>query len=131
MPLRWKSSPLELMVVCVAEGTVTLDDFIDYLDALEKTRALGYQKILVAASGRSGLTAPELGALARALAALNERNRLGAIAIVTGSSGNRKLANVFRTLTSVDRPVQTFTTIHNARLWLSLQADPPSPSRKS
>jgi len=117
--------------VCIAEGTVTLDDFIDYLDALEKTRALGYQKILVAASGRSGLTAPELGALARALAALNERNRLGAIAIVTGSSGNRKLANVFRTLTSVDRPVQTFTTIHNARLWLSLQADPPSPSRKS
>ena len=34
MPLQWKVSHLDHMVVCVSEGAVTLKDFQEYLAAL-------------------------------------------------------------------------------------------------
>jgi hypothetical protein len=69
MPLRWTISPLEHIVVCVADGIVTFADIMTYYDALEKAQAVAYQKILVAAAGKSRLSKEEMAGIAVRLSA--------------------------------------------------------------
>lgn len=129
MPLHWKISPLEHLVVCIADGAVSLADIGAHLDALDKGRALSFQKIFVATTGTSALSKADNHALANQIAALKRRSPLGPMAIVAGVSRNDKLADVFKTLARIDRPLRMFGTIHEARRWLSQRA--PEPLRKS
>jgi hypothetical protein len=49
---------------------------------------------------------------------------LGEVAVVTGTSRNNALADLFRMLSQVDRPLFIRATIHDARRWLAKRRAP-------
>jgi hypothetical protein len=119
MPLSWKIAPLEQMVICTAEATVMLPDMLAYFTALDQAGAFPYQKIFIATAGVSGLSREDLDVVARELQSRRKRGRFGEVAVVAGASRNNGLANIFRTLSRVDRPLFICATIHDARRWLA------------
>ncbi len=118
MPLQWKVSHLDHMVVCVSEGAVTLKDFQEYLAALKKEKALSFPKIFVATHGQSGMGEGDSQKLAALLTSFLEIDGLGPFAVVAGSKRNDGLTSVFRSLATVRRPMRLFPDIHAARKWL-------------
>jgi hypothetical protein len=126
MPLQWRISRLEHVVLSVAEGTVTRADIEGYLDALEEKGALPYQKIFVAQSGTLDLSASDLSWLSERLAALNDRGPLGPFAVVAAPDRNADFMRFFTALAGVKRRLRLFRTIHDARRWLDRQRGRPS-----
>ena len=118
MPLQWKVSHLDQMVICVSEGTVTLEDFQEYLAALKKEKALPFPKIFVATHGQSGMGESDRRKLVTLLTSFLEIDGLGPFAVVAGSQRNFGLISVFRSLATVKRPMRLFSDIHAARKWL-------------
>ena len=119
MPLSWTIAPLEKMVVCTAEGTVTMPDMLAYYRALDDARAFPYQKIFIATAGISALSPEDIAVCTNELHSRRKASRLGEVAVVAGSSRNEDLANIFRMLSQVDRPLFLCATIHDARQWLA------------
>jgi hypothetical protein len=78
--LSWKIAPLEQMVVCTAEGTITLPDMLAYFRALDKGGAFPYQKIFIATAGVSGLSQEDLGVVAHELQSRRKAGRFGEVA---------------------------------------------------
>jgi hypothetical protein len=118
MPLHWKIAPLEHMVVCVAEGLITLDALLEYFAALEAAGATHYRKILDATRGRNGLTEAEVARVAADAKARPWSAEAGPIAVVTGSAGNDKIVANVRAMLRPGRRMREFETIHEARQWL-------------
>lgn len=118
MPLHWKVSHLDHMVICVSEGTVTLKDFQEYLAALKKEKALPFPKIFVATHGQSGMGEGDRQKLVALLTGFLEIDGLGPFAVVAGSKRNYGLTSVFRSLATLKRPMRLFPDIHAARKWL-------------
>ena len=120
MSLRWKISPLEQIVVVIADGVVTFDDIQRYDEAVGAARAASWQKIFVIADARSALSPDEIAALGGRLRGLRRAGALGAVAIVAGGSRSG-FASCLRMLASVERPLRIFPSIHEARRWLQVQ----------
>lgn len=116
------------MVVCVFEGVVTLKEIMEYLADLESAGALGYRRILDATQGECSLSETELRRVTVHTGSFSRRGTSGPIAVVTGSSRNDKVVTNLRAMTPTDRPLRMFTTIHDARRWLS-NAPLGSPTR--
>ncbi len=122
MPLQWKVSHLDHMVVCVSEGAVTLKDFQEYLAALKQEKALPFPKIFVATHGQSGMGEGDRRKLVALLTSFLEIDGLGPFAVVAGSQRNYGLISVFRSLATVKRPMRLFPDIHAARKWLNTRS---------
>jgi hypothetical protein len=118
MPLHWKIAPLEHMVVCVAEGLITLDGLMEYFAALEAAGATHYRKILDATRGRNGLSKDEVARMAAAAKSRPWSAAAGPIAVVTGSRGNDEIVANVRAMLRPGRRMREFQTIHEAREWL-------------
>lgn len=131
MPLSWKIAPLEQMVVCTAEGTVMLPDMLAYYRALDEAGAFPYQKIFIATAGRSGLSRQDIDVAANELRSRRVTKRFGEVAVVTGTSRNGELADVFRMLSLIDRPLRLCATIHDARQWLAKRRTSPANAPRS
>ena len=119
MPLSWKIAPLEQLVVCTAEGTIRLPDMLAYYRALDEARAFPYQKIFIATAGLSGLSPQDIALASDELRSRRKASRFGEVAVVAGASRNKQLADIFRMLSHVDRPLFLCATIHDARRWLA------------
>ena len=118
MPLQWKVSRLDRMVICVSEGVVTLEDFQSYLAGLKAEKALPFPKIFIATEGRSGMSSDDRKKLTALLTSFLEMDGLGPFAVVAGARRNGELAGVFKSLATVKRPMRLFADIHAARKWL-------------
>jgi hypothetical protein len=122
MPLHWKIAPLEHMVVCVAEGDITLDELMAYFAAVEAAGAGHYRKILDATRGGNGLSEEEVTRLASYTKLLGEGGTPGPMAVITGSGGNDEVAASVRKMLRPGRRMREFQTIHEARRWLDRTA---------
>ena len=118
------------MVVCTAEGTVTLSDMLAYFRALDQAGAFPLQKIFIATAGASGLSREDIGVLANELKSRRKTSPFGEVAVVAGASRNAQLADIFRMLSQVDRPLFLCATIHDARRWLATRRASIPASRK-
>jgi hypothetical protein len=118
MPLRWKIAPLDLMVVCVAEGVVTYDDLTAYFAALDAAGASHYRRILDATHAENRLSELELARLVAHARSLGWSGAPGPMAVVTGSAGNEGVVADVRAMLRTGRRMREFRTIHEARKWL-------------
>lgn len=118
MPLHWKIAPLEHMVVCVAEGAITMADLTAYFAALERAGATHYRKILDATRGENALSDQEVAQMAARAQSNAWRDTLGPMAVVTGTAGNDKVVANVRAMLRPGRRMREFRTIHEARQWL-------------
>ena len=118
------------MVVCTAEGTVTLSDMLAYFRALDQAGAFPLQKIFIATAGASGLSPEDIGVLANELQSRRKTSPFGEVAVVAGASRNGQLADIFRMLSQIDRPLFLCAKIHDARRWLATRRASMPASRK-
>jgi hypothetical protein len=122
MPLRWKIAPLERMVVCVAEGDVTIDDLMAYFAAIEAAGASHYRKLLDATRGHNRLSEDDLAKIAAYSRSLGWRGDPGPMAVVIGAAGKDKLVADVRSMLRTGRRMRAFATIHEARQWLDSES---------
>ena len=106
------------MVVCVAEGVVTVDDLMEYFAALDAAGASYFRKILDATRGENALSDADLARLAAYAKALGWSGTPGPMAVVTGSAGNDRVVANVRAMLRPGRRMREFRTIHEARRWL-------------
>ena len=100
---------------------MTFDDVVACFSAIGAAGASAYRKIMDATNGDCTLSAAELDKLADLVKSAASHATPGAVAIVTGSSGNDTVVRNFRTITPRGRPLRTFRSIHAARRWLNSQ----------
>jgi hypothetical protein len=122
MPLRWKVSPLEHIVVCVFEGEVTMADVVGYFVAIEEAGASHYRRIIDATQGECNLTEPEVSRLAERARSFGRRGAPAPIAVVTGSTRDDTVLKNLRRITTAGRRLRAFPNIHEARRWLASEA---------
>jgi hypothetical protein len=117
MPFKLDIFPPDRMVVAVARGDITLEDLALLVKELIDTGTLPYRKIIDITSATSTIGREELEGIAERLLSAPVLRPRGPLAIV--ADGNRgELGRLFMSLTSEERPVQVFRSIHDARRWL-------------
>lgn len=117
MPFKLDIFPPDRMVVAVARGDITLEDLALLVKELIDTGTLPYRKIIDITSATSAIGREELEGIAERLRSAPVQRPRGPLAIV--ADGNRgELGRLFMSLTSEERPVQVFRSIHDARRWL-------------
>jgi hypothetical protein len=117
MPFKLDIFPPDRMVVAVARGDITLEDLALLVKELIDTGTLPYRKIIDITSATSTIGREELEGIAERLRSAPVLRPRGPLAIV--ADGNRgELGRLFMSLTSEERPVQVFRSIHDARRWL-------------
>ena len=117
MPLRFQISHPDRMVVGVAEGPVTLQDLIAFLQEIDRNRASSYRKIIDLMGGTAALSEAELAAFSEHYRSLPSERKQGAIALVSAAQ-HEPLARLFAEQTGGERPAGVFANIHDARKWL-------------
>lgn len=117
MPFKLDIFPPDRMVVAVARGDITLEDLALLVKELIDSGTLPYRKIIDITSATSAISREELEGIAERLRSAPVQRPRGPLAIV--ADGNRgELGRLFMSLTSEERPVQVFRSIHDARRWL-------------
>lgn len=117
MPFKLDIFPPDRMVVAVARGDITLADLILLVKELIDSGTLPYRKIIDITSATSAIGKEELEGIAERLRAVPAQRPRGPLAIVADSNRG-ELGRLFMSLTSDERPVQVFRSIHEARRWL-------------
>ncbi len=127
MPIHVRVSHPDRLVVAVAHGTISADEFQEAVRSFVQQGALHYRKIIDVAAANTTADIEHLkGLLAMARAAPNAAER-GALAFVVDARRG-ELVRELATMTGEDeRPVQVFTNLHEARRWLDEQAKAARP----
>ncbi len=123
MPVHLEVFHPDNIAVGVARGNISLEEYQKFLMDLVQMGIIHYRKIIDVTSatstmvGKEQLLAIEARLSAQALAHNIPR---GPLAIVTDRMRG-ELALTFKEMSSKDRPVEVFRTIHEARKWLLAQ----------
>lgn len=117
MPFKLDIFPPDRMVVAVARGEISLADLQALVRELVETGTLPYRKIIDVTSATSTIGEQELADIAERLRSVPTAKPRGALAIVADHERG-ELARLFMSMTSDERPVQVFRSIHTARKWL-------------
>lgn len=117
MPFKIDIFSPDRMVVAVARGEISLADLMMLVKELVDSGTLPYRKIIDITSATSAIGEAELESIAERLRSVPLLKPRGPLAIV--ADGDRgELGRLFMSLTSDERPVQVFRSIHEARKWL-------------
>jgi hypothetical protein len=119
MPIAWKILPDERMVVARADGTVTLNDIQNYLDAVVVADAQPYAKLFDAGAMELKLTDDEVMLLGARMSAYSSAfDTAGPLAFVATTLAVEGFAKRFLNVASVQRPSKIFKTVEEAKAWL-------------
>ena len=118
MPYHLDISRLDRLVVIVARGHVTPDDFVGATKQLIAAGVPHYAKIIDVSGATSELTKTQVEGIAKLLRDDPDTGSRGPVAFVIDP--NREgFANAFADVTKSDRPVKLFESIHEARKWIA------------
>jgi len=117
MPFKFDIFAPDRIVVVVARGDITVMDLAALVKQFIDTKTLPYRKIIDITSATSSIGKEELSAIAERLRSTPVARPRGPLAIVADHRRG-ELARLFTSLTSAERPVEVFRSIHEARKWL-------------
>jgi hypothetical protein len=123
MPIQLEIFHPDRIVVGVGRGEVTLEQYQNFVMEVAKAGVLHYRKIIDATSATtSDLGLEQFVALEAGLAAGIQANQKvrGPLAIIINRE-RAEAARIFKAMASKDRPVEVFSSIHDARRWLREQ----------
>ncbi len=119
MPIAWRILPAERMVVARADGPVTLQDIMDYLDAVIVGDAQPYAKLFDTGTMQLKLTDSEMMELAARMSAYSGAfAEAGPLAFVASTLVTESFAKRFLNVSSVRRPAKLFRSVEQAKAWL-------------
>ena len=120
MPITWKIRAEERLVDARADGSVTLQNIIDYLDAVVVADAQPYAKLFDAGTMELNLTDDEMLLLGARMSAYSGAfAEAGPLAFVASTLAVEGFAKRFLNVSSVRRPAKLFKTVEQARAWLA------------
>ncbi len=118
MPLRLEVFPPDRILVGVATGAITLEEFRKFLVEVVQRGLLHYRKIIDASLATSTVIGKdELFALEEMLSKAMQGRPRGPLAVVYDPARGQ-LAHMFKEAASTDRPVEIFRSLPEARRWL-------------
>jgi len=119
LPITWKISANERLVLARAEGPVTLKDIENYLDAIVMSDAQPYAKLFDAGTMVLQLSDDELMLLGARMSAYGSAFAAGPLAFVTTMLAVEGFAKRFLNVAgSVQRPSKLCKTVDEAKAWL-------------
>lgn len=117
MPIHLDISDLDRLVVAVALGEVSADDIQEVAREFLKTGRQAYGKIIDTSAGSSSIDENRMAAIAAFMRADPKAQSRGPLAFVVDPKRGAQ-AQKFAELTSEERPVKVFTSLHEARKWV-------------
>jgi hypothetical protein len=125
--IEWTISPDQRLVSATVIGRATPEHLEAYLSAISDAGAAPYRKIF-RMPDRDAVDARDIPAFA-ALVVKYFRgvSKVGPLAIVVGSRQSNVVADWFKSLASLERPVRIFQHEATAMAWLDGIAPPPPP----
>lgn len=124
--IEWTISEPQRLVKASVVGQARPEHFEAYLGAIAAAGAFPYRK-LFSIAGSSGIDARDIPALAALVVKFGRvAGTVGPLAIVVASRETNLLADWFKSLASLERPVRIFQHESTAMAWLDGIAPPPS-----
>jgi hypothetical protein len=112
------------LVIAVVRGAITADDVRDAVQQFLASDVLHYRKIVDIASPTSPLDNAAVELMANLVLSQQVSRPRGALAFVVNPGQAADNAETFARLTSAERPVKVFQSLHAARKWLDEQPMP-------
>lgn len=120
MPIAWKILAEHRLVSARADGPVTLQDIVDYLDAIVVADAQPYAKLFDTGTMELRLSDDEVMAIGARMSAYSGAfAEAGPLAFVATTLANEGFAKRFLNVSSVRRPAKLFRTVEEAKAWLA------------
>lgn len=117
MPIHMDISAINRLVVIISRGHVTAEEIRENTEKLIAANVPGYAKIIDVSGSSSDLTREQVDKIAALLRGDPADTKRGAVAFVINP--NRKgFADAFAEVTKGERPIQLFSSLHEARKWL-------------
>ncbi len=117
MAIHLDISRLDRLVMVVVIGEATGSDFLDLARQFTEGDMIHYRKIVNITAGALAMDDAELASVTALLRAAPGAPARGPLAFVVDSAGSRA-AEKFAELTTGERPVKVFRSLHAARRWL-------------
>jgi hypothetical protein len=122
MPLYWTIDSKARLFTGVAEGSVSLNDAIDLLDAMAGAKAMNYRKLFDGRAATPTMTPDELLSLCANIRSYHDRGMMGALALIAPAEQTMVFARLLGALASAKRPIKVFENPRQARNWIELLA---------
>ena len=120
MPIQTEIFHFDRLVVGIGRGDVSYQEYGKFITELIQQGLIHYRKIIdVTAVDSSNITKDVLLAFDARLREYNKTPR-GPLAIVARRDRG-EIAHAFKAITSSERPIEVFRSIHEARAWLARQ----------
>ncbi len=119
MPIKFKIDHTRRFVDVEGRGEVTLQDILDYLDALVTDGGMPYRKLLDFRDVVPRLSDDDVMVLGARVSAYAHLEPRGPIAIVSTNDETDLFIRRFMNLGGAKRPMRLFTSIEQAQQWLS------------
>jgi hypothetical protein len=118
MPIYMNIDRLQQTVIMVAHGTVSDQEIIDITQELIDAGVPTFGKIIDTSAAVSSLTKEQVASVAEMLRRAPGHDRRGPVAYVVNPD-RIGFANKFAEESATDRPVKLFTSLRDARQWIS------------
>ena len=117
MPIQVDVFHFDRLVVAVGSGDVTLAEYGKFVGDLIQQGLIHYRKIVDVTRTDSTVITPQVLLAIDARLREYSKTRRGPLAIVGKRDGGEG-AHEFKVMTSAERPVEVFRSIHDARAWV-------------
>lgn len=124
--IEWTILPERRLVSATVIGRALPEHFDAYLADVTSSGAMPYRKMF-RVGGPDAIDSRDIPALAALVVKYGRvSDKVGPLAIVVGSRESNLLADWFKSLASLERPVRIFQQESTALAWLDGVAPPPS-----
>jgi hypothetical protein len=121
MPIQLEVFHPDRILVGIGRGHVTLQEYGEFVAEVVKANIMHYRKIIDATGADSAVIDKDvLLAFDEQIRNFSKGRKRGPLALVVDRKRG-DLARTFKALSSPDRPVEVFGSIHDARIWLRTQ----------
>ncbi len=117
MPIQVDVFHFDRLVVAIGSGDVTLPEYGKFIGDLIQQGLIHYRKIIDVTRTDSSVINPQVLLAFDARLREYSKTRRGPLAIVGKRDGGEG-AHEFKVLTSAERPIEVFRSIHDARAWV-------------
>jgi len=125
MPVHFKIDHVRRFVDVEGRGDVALQDVLDYFDALVTENGMPYRKLLDFRGAIPKLTDDDVMVMGARVSAYAQLGPRGPIAIVSTTDEADLFIRRFMNLGGAKRPMRLFSSMDEARQWLSQTPESP------
>ena len=118
MPIHVRISHHDRLVIAVAHGTITADEFQEAVREFLEQGAMHYRKLVDVAAANTDADMTRLKALVTLMRTAPKAAERGPLAFVVDNKRGDMVRELAAMTEEGERPARVFTSLHEARKWL-------------